>query len=64
MALCPVCGHEGEPTVSQQMSSTGWIVFVLLLVFTCVLAFIPFLVDGCKETVYKCANCHAKIGTA
>ncbi len=64
MAICPVCNHDGAPYVIKQVSQTGWIVFAILLVTTCVLAWIPFVVDGLKEEVHKCSNCGTKLGVS
>lgn len=64
MAVCPVCEHDGPPFVKKQLSSTGWILFVVLLITTVCLCFIPFLVDGLKEEIRKCSNCGTKLGVA
>ena len=64
MAQCPVCNHEGEPKVDRQISVTGWVVFAALLFVCFPLCWIPFVVDGCKEDVFRCESCGAKIGTS
>jgi len=62
-AKCPVCGHEGTAIAQEQVSMTGWIVFIVLLVVCIPLCWIPFVVSGLKEQVYKCSQCGAKIAT-
>ena len=64
MATCPVCEHDGAPYVGEQVSSTGWIVFVVLLFLCIFLAWIPFVTDSLKEEVRKCGNCGTKLGVA
>jgi hypothetical protein len=59
---CPFCGQEGVPVVSKQISAVGWVLFVVLLIMCIPLCWIPFVVDGCKEDVRKCAACGCKIG--
>jgi lipopolysaccharide-induced tumor necrosis factor-alpha factor len=61
---CPQCGNEGEPVVSKQMSTNGWIVFAVLLLVCLPLCWIPFVVDSFKEEVRSCPSCGGKIGTA
>ena len=54
MALkCPFCDHEGMPIVEKKMSETGWIVFVLLVIFCLPLCWIPFVTEGTKEEIRK-----------
>ena len=63
MALkCPFCSHEGVPLVSKQVAVVGWVLFAVLLLTCFPLCWIPFLVDGCKEEVKKCAGCGCKLG--
>ena len=58
---CPFCNHEGDPLVDKKMSVPGWILFAVLLVFCLPLCWLPFVIDGCKEPVRKCASCGATI---
>jgi len=62
MAVCPICEHDGAPFVTKQVSGSGWIVFVLLILFCIILAWLPFVVDSLKEEVRKCSNCGTKLG--
>ena len=59
---CPYCEHEGAPNVTTKMNSGGWVLFVVLLLFCLPLCFIPFVVDGCKDEVRKCASCGGAMG--
>jgi len=58
---CPYCEKEGAPVTVKKVSSTGWIVFVLLLVFCFPLCWLPFVLDGCKEEIRKCPSCGATL---
>ena len=63
MALtCPYCSYEGAPFIKKKISGTGWVVFVLLLLFCFPLLWLPFVLDGCKEEVRTCASCGARLG--
>jgi lipopolysaccharide-induced tumor necrosis factor-alpha factor len=50
------------PIVEKKMSETGWIVFVLLVIFCLPLCWIPFVTEGTKEEIRKCANCGSRLG--
>ena len=54
---CPYCGNENPPIVEKKMSTGGWVLFVVLLLFCFVLCWIPFVVDGCKEEKRRCSAC-------
>lgn len=55
---CPFCGTRRPPVIRQQISQTGWIVFVLLLIFTVCLCWIGLLI---KEDVRTCSECGMKL---
>ncbi|MFZ1933146.1 MAG: LITAF-like zinc ribbon domain-containing protein [Thermoguttaceae bacterium] len=59
---CPFCGYEGQPLVRKAMSAAGWVLFVVLLLFCIPLCWLPFVIDGCKDELRKCASCGSKIG--
>lgn len=59
---CPFCHYQGPPIVERKMSSNGWVMFVLLLLFCIPLCWLPFVIDGCKEDVRKCPSCGTRLG--
>jgi hypothetical protein len=58
---CPFCHFQGPPIVERKLSSNGWVVFVLLLVFCLPLCWLPFVIDGCKEDTRKCPSCGMRL---
>lgn len=59
---CPYCRYQGAPIIEKKLSSGGWILFVVLLLFCLPLCWLPFVIDGCKEETRKCASCGTKLG--
>ena len=60
---CPYCGHEGMPYVEKKNLSTGgWVLFVVLLLVCFPICWLPFVIDGCKEEVRKCPACFTRLG--
>lgn len=59
--VCPFCRYQGPPNIQKEMSSGGWILFVVLLLFCLPLCWLPFVIDGCKEEIRKCPSCGAKL---
>lgn len=59
---CPFCHFQGPPIVERKLSSNGWVIFILLLIFCLPLCWLPFVIDGCKEDQRKCASCGMRIG--
>lgn len=59
---CPLCSHEGMPIIKKTLSSGGWVLFIVLLLFCLPLCWLPFIIDGCKDEVRKCAGCGSKLG--
>ena len=58
---CPYCGSDAPPRDETQISSGGWVLFVVLLVFLCwPVCWIPLITM--KETVRKCGDCGTKLG--
>lgn len=55
---CNYCGSSQLPILEKRVSSTGWIVFALLLVFTFFFFWIGLLI---KEDVRICPNCRNKL---
>ena len=57
---CPFCQHEGPPIVRKEMSSGGWTLFVVLLIFFFPLCWLPFVAG--KQEVRTCASCGSTLG--
>jgi hypothetical protein len=55
---CPRCGSGALPIVERKVSTAGWIVFSVLLIFTWIFFWIGLLM---KEDVRVCPVCRAKI---
>lgn len=55
---CPNCGTTSLPIIERRISTAGWIVFSLLLVFTFIFFWIGLLM---KENVSICPVCRAKL---
>jgi predicted RNA-binding Zn-ribbon protein involved in translation (DUF1610 family) len=55
---CPNCTAEMMPRIERKISTTGWIVFAVLLVTVFPLFWIGLLI---KEDVPFCQNCNAKL---
>lgn len=55
---CPRCGTSYLPVLERRVSTAGWIVFSVLLVFTLVFFWIGLLM---KEEVPICPVCHARL---
>jgi DNA-directed RNA polymerase subunit M/transcription elongation factor TFIIS len=55
---CPYCGSRARPNCRSDVSQSGWIMFVVLLIVFCPLCWIGLLQ---KENVYSCADCGARL---
>lgn len=56
---CPRCGSHYLPIVERKISTAGWIVFSVLLIFTFIFFWVGLLM---KEDVRVCPVCRAKVG--
>lgn len=56
---CPHCGTNFLPRMERRVSTAGWIVFSVLLVFTFIFFWIGLLM---KENVAICPMCKARVG--
>jgi|SRR6185369_8823026 len=57
--LCPHCMNRFPPKYERRISTTGWIVFAVLLVTFFPLFWIGLLI---KEDVWACQACNARLG--
>ena len=55
---CPTCMSQFLPKIERRISTTGWIVFAVLLVVFFPLFWIGLLI---KEDVYVCPSCNARL---
>jgi ribosomal protein L40E len=55
---CPRCTSQVQPRVERRISTTGWIVFAVLLVLFFPLFWIGLLI---KEDVRVCRSCDARV---
>jgi hypothetical protein len=56
---CPYCGTEEPPEVKTRMSTTGWVVFVILLICCFPLCLLGLLA---REDYRVCGDCGIKVG--
>ena len=55
---CPNCMSQFLPTIERRISTTGWIVFAVLLIAFFPLFWIGFLI---KEDVQTCPSCKIRV---
>jgi hypothetical protein len=55
---CPYCGTDAPPVTGQRISTAGWIVFAVMLLFCFPLFFIGLLM---KEEYRQCSYCRATL---
>lgn len=55
---CPYCGTNQRPVNVQNISTGGWVVFALFLLFCLPLFWIGLLM---KETHQVCAQCRVRL---
>ena len=55
---CPTCMSQFLPRVERRISTTGWIVFAVLLVLFFPLFWVGFLI---KEDVHVCPSCSTRV---
>lgn len=56
---CPFCRTRARPNVSSQVSSAGWTVFVVMILFCWPLFFIGLLMT---EETRTCSDCGMRLG--
>jgi lipopolysaccharide-induced tumor necrosis factor-alpha factor len=57
-STCKACGSDAPPVHRSQISPTGWVVFVIMLLFCWPLFFIGLMM---KEEYSVCADCGARL---
>ncbi|CAD8100938.1 unnamed protein product [Paramecium primaurelia] len=63
--LCTKCNQVVETDVLFEMGRCSYILMFILIVgiVTAVLAFLPCVLDGCKDAKHRCSKCTKLIGT-
>ncbi|CAK61730.1 unnamed protein product (macronuclear) [Paramecium tetraurelia] len=63
--LCTSCNQVVESNVQYEMGRCSYIVMIILIagIITAILAFLPCLLDNCKDAKHKCSKCAQLIGT-
>jgi len=56
---CPYCRMYAPVRIERRISTAGWVVFGILLLFTIIFCWIGLLI---KEEYRVCSNCGAKLG--
>lgn len=59
---CPFCQYQGPPDHKSKVSSTGWIIFCVLLIFCFPLCWIGLLSTEMKRSCGKCKSVLATVG--
>jgi hypothetical protein len=55
---CPNCMSQFLPRIERRISTTGWVVFAVLLVLFFPLFWVGFLI---KEDVHVCPSCNTRL---
>ena len=59
MFHCPYCHTTSLPRIERKVSTAGWVVFTLLLLFTIIFCWIGLFI---KEDYRVCSQCGMKLG--
>uniref|UniRef100_A0A0B7AKK4 LITAF domain-containing protein n=2 Tax=Arion vulgaris TaxID=1028688 RepID=A0A0B7AKK4_9EUPU len=61
---CPHCRAEIVTATQFETGTFTWVICCVLWFVGCGLGccLIPFCVDGCKDVIHACPNCHQQIG--
>jgi lipopolysaccharide-induced tumor necrosis factor-alpha factor len=59
MFRCGVCGSTAPPLERDKISTAGWVIFAVLLIFCLPLFWIGLLI---KEKYRVCAHCNHRLG--
>lgn len=63
--VCPHCQTHIITCTTYQDGTLTWLAAGALCLLGCWLGccLIPFCLDGCKDVIHSCPNCHARLGS-
>lgn len=63
--VCPHCQTHIITCTTYQDGTLTWLASGALCLLCCWVGccLIPFCLDGCKDVIHSCPNCHARLGT-
>merc|ERR1711934_1135761 len=61
---CQYCGYEGMTDVKYEAGMLTFLLMLVICLIVCCLAFIPLLVNDCKDCYHYCAQCHRVVGVS
>ncbi|XP_034313433.1 LITAF domain-containing protein-like [Crassostrea angulata] len=61
---CPYCHANITTTTTYETGTLTWVICGVLILFGLWLGccLIPFCIDGCKDVIHSCPNCHQTVG--
>lgn len=59
---CQHCNNNVQTRVDHQVGTGTYCASAAMCLICCPLAWIPCVVDGCKDVVHYCPNCGSSIG--
>lgn len=61
--ICPFCHAEVVTSTYYENGTLTWLAcFFIFLFFPLGCCLIPFCMDGLKDVVHRCPNCHVEVG--
>ncbi|KAK2185134.1 hypothetical protein NP493_245g00003 [Ridgeia piscesae] len=61
--VCPFCQATIITAIEYNVGCLTWLLAVVIVIVGCPLGccLVPFFMDGCKDVVHTCPNCHQQI---
>jgi lipopolysaccharide-induced tumor necrosis factor-alpha factor len=60
--VCPHCGAVVITSTHHDVGACAWLMCLCLCLFCWICFFLPFVMDGFKDVVHTCPNCHNTVG--
>ncbi|KAJ3251237.1 hypothetical protein HK103_002566 [Boothiomyces macroporosus] len=60
---CINCKQQGVSMTEKVMGAAGWVAVFGTCLVCCCLAWVPCVIDTCKDTNHRCSNCGMLVGT-